>query len=157
KEQLKKTTILFVPTANPDGREANNRTNDDGVDLNRDHLHLYTSEVQALAGVMNQYDPDIIVDAHARSSGPDPEMEVQWVCNLNMDVPLRELNEDLDNNEVRQDLEDAGYNTGLYAGNDHYTLGLETVLSQMGGLRHSLGMLTESSMKLDPNERVDVQ
>ncbi|WP_227002617.1 M28 family peptidase [Salicibibacter kimchii] len=157
-EQLNEATIMFIPTANPDGRVADIRGNANEVDINRDHLNLEEPEVQGIAGVLEEFSPDITVDAHERPSATgDPDMEMQWVRNLNVDDPLRELNEEMVEDNLRPDVEEAGFSTGLYGDATESTLGLETVLSQMVGLRHGLGLLTESAGEQDPEYRVEAQ
>ncbi|QQK78928.1 carboxypeptidase [Salicibibacter cibi] len=157
-EQLNEATIMFIPTANPDGRAADIRGNANEVDINRDHLNLEEPEVQVIADVLEEFSPDIMVDAHERpSAAGDPDMEMQWVRNLNVDDPLRELNEEMVEDNLRPDVEEAGFSTGLYGDATETTLGLETVLSQMAGLRHGLGLLTESAGEQDPEYRVEVQ
>jgi hypothetical protein len=156
-DQLSEATIMFIPTANPDGREMDQRRNAEGVDINRDHLNLITPEIQVIAGVMEQYRPDITVDGHERPSGSDPDMEMQWPRSLNTDTELRELSEEMVQNYLRPDVEEAGFTTGLYGGHTHSTLGLETVLSQMTGLRHGIGLLTESGGAAEPEYRVESQ
>ncbi|MFA1819687.1 M14 family zinc carboxypeptidase [Virgibacillus oceani] len=154
---LSQATIMFIPTANPDGIEMDQRRNAEGVDINRDHLNLVTPEIQAIAGVMEQYKPDITVDGHERPSGLNPDMEMQWPRSLNTDTELRELSEEMVQNYLRPDVEEAGFTTGLYGGHTHSTLGLETVLSQMTGLRHGIGLLTESGGAAEPEYRVAAQ
>ncbi|MBB6451571.1 hypothetical protein HNR44_003586, partial [Geomicrobium halophilum] len=156
--QLEELTVMFIPTANPDGREADTRTNAEGVDINREHLNLGTPEIQVIGEVLNQYNPDITIDAHERPSADgNPDMEMQWPRNLNVDDELRELNEEMVEDYLRPNVEEAGFTTGLYGDASEPTLGLETVLSQMAGLRHGLGLLTESSGQQDPKYRVEAQ
>lgn len=155
-DQMSEATILFVPTPNPDGREANIRRNAMNIDNNRDHLNFNTPEIQAIAGVMEEFRPDITVDAHERG-GSDPGIEFLWPRNLNVDEELRELNIEMVQDYVRPDVEEAGFTTGLYgrpggAGGED-----ERILRNMGGLRHGLSMLTESGTALDPVDRVDMQ
>jgi len=80
KTLLKDLVILIVPILNADGNEkidkANRaeqngppdgvgiRANAAGYDLNRDFVKLETPEVRALAGVVNRWDPAIVVDMH---------------------------------------------------------------------------------------------
>src|SRR5699024_5655340 len=135
--------ILFIPTMNPDGREANVRRNIDDFDLNRDHLMLKTPEVQTLASVQEEFKPDIILDAHERMSGPN--MSLLGNLNLNVDTDLRELNVDLFEDFMFPDLENAGFTV------DYYPPGARpTNTRSMSGLRHSIGILTEASWTDEP-------
>ncbi|WP_347253408.1 M14 family metallocarboxypeptidase [Leminorella grimontii] len=55
--------VLIVPRANPDGADAFTETLANGVDLNKDHLALSSPESRALASVMNEYQPDVVLDS----------------------------------------------------------------------------------------------
>ncbi len=76
---LAAVTVVFVPVINPDGHERsspNNRPNQRGpkdmgfrtngrnLNLNRDFLKADTSEVRAILGLMNRWDPAVFVDLH---------------------------------------------------------------------------------------------
>lgn len=61
---LEKINVVIVPRANPDGAAAGSRVTDGGIDMNRDHLLLRTPEAQALAKLINDYRPILVVDAH---------------------------------------------------------------------------------------------
>ena len=155
---MSKSTVLFVPTPNPDGREANTRGNAWGVDNNRDHLNLNTPEMQAIASVLNQFHPDITVDAHERPRATgNPDIEIMWPRNLNVDDELRELNEELVQEYMRPDIEDHGFSTGLYGSPGGAGGGDERILRNMAGLRHGVGILTETAGRQDPNYRVEAQ
>ena len=56
--------LLFVPTANPDGRERNARGNSKTVNVNRDHLNLASLDAQAIARVILDWQPDIAIEHH---------------------------------------------------------------------------------------------
>ncbi len=61
---LDRLDVIVLPRANPDGAAAGQRATASGIDMNRDHLLLRTPEAQALAGLMRDYAPAVIADAH---------------------------------------------------------------------------------------------
>lgn len=155
---LKDATIMFIPTPNPDGRKANTRKNANGLDNNRDHLKLETPEIQAVASIIDKYQPDIIVDAHERPTDTeDPEIEMLWPRNLNVYQPLRDLNKEMVQYYLRPDIEKQDYTTGLYGTPPNSGSGSERILRNMSGLRHSLGLLTETAGRQEPKKRVTIQ
>jgi hypothetical protein len=159
--QLKAQTILFVPSANPDGREANIRENSEGVDVNRDHLNLETAEGKALAGVVRDWQPEAVVDLH--EYGPsipvayDDEVLVLWPRNLNTDTQVHDQAKQLALDYITADEEEAGYSTdeyGQYEAADqdvHQSAGDgdEGIARNAMGLRHSLGILVETRVDSD--------
>lgn len=159
--QLKTQTILFVPSANPDGREANTRENSDGVDINRDHLNLESPEAKAMAVVVRDWQPEAVIDLH--EYGPsipvlyDDEMLVLWPRNLNVDTEVHDQAKALALDYITADAEDAGYLTDEYgqyevADQDIYQSagdGDEGIARNAMGLRHSLGILVETRVDSD--------
>lgn len=153
---MSKSTILFVPTPNPDGRAANTRGNAWGRDNNRDHLKLETPEIQAIARIMNTFHPDIMVDAHERPRDTgNPDIEMLWPRNLNTYEELRDLNIELVQDYMRPDVEADGFSTGLYGTPSGSGDGSERILRNMSGLRHGLGILTETAGRQALKDRVD--
>jgi hypothetical protein len=68
---LDRINVIVMPRANPDGAQAQRRASAGGVDINRDHLLLQTPEAQALARLVREYRPAVVVDAHEYSvQGP---------------------------------------------------------------------------------------
>ncbi|MCJ7798700.1 MAG: peptidase M14, partial [Polaromonas sp.] len=61
---LSRINVVIVPRANPDGAAGQQRATGGGIDMNRDHLLLNTPEAQALARLMRDYKPTVVVDAH---------------------------------------------------------------------------------------------
>ncbi len=61
---LDKINVIVVPRANPDGAEAGTRNTANGVDMNRDHLLLQTPEAQAIARLIRDYRPLLVIDSH---------------------------------------------------------------------------------------------
>ncbi|HEX2240939.1 MAG TPA: M14 family metallocarboxypeptidase [Actinomycetota bacterium] len=160
-KQLAGQTILFIPTVNPDGREANARGNSTGVDINRDHLNLETPEARAVASVVLEWEPDAVIDLH--EYGPsipvvyDDEVLYLWPRNLNTDQDVHDLAVVLAEEYIAADAEAAGYTADEYG---QYEVADQNVYQSAGdadegiarnamGLRHSLGILVETRVDMD--------
>jgi len=61
---LDRIDVVILPRANPDGAAARRRASASGIDVNRDHLLLRTPEAQAIAALVRQFNPMVVVDAH---------------------------------------------------------------------------------------------
>ena len=61
---LQQVNVIVLPRANPDGAANNQRVTAGGIDMNRDHLLLKTPEALALARLVRDYRPLVVVDAH---------------------------------------------------------------------------------------------
>ncbi|KQW37797.1 peptidase M14 [Rhizobacter sp. Root404] len=61
---LDRIDVVILPRANPDGAAVERRTSAGGIDVNRDHLLLRTPEAQAVAQLVREFNPVVVVDAH---------------------------------------------------------------------------------------------
>lgn len=158
---MERTTILVVPSANPDGRAANTRENHDGIDINRDHVTLATDEARAVASVVRDWAPDVALDLH--EYGPsmpvvyDDSVLWLWPRNLNTDAAVHDLAIELGRQYLVPSANAAGFGADEYgqyevADNDVAQTagdGDEGIMRNAMGLRHVLGILVESRVDAD--------
>lgn len=149
------STLLVIPTANPDGLTTDDRGNANGQDLNRDHAELSAPETRAIADVLRTYKPDLVADFHEYKEegasavllgNPD-------TLHLNVDPSIRKLSS-LANAFAERALRSERYDTGLYPSLNPNAD--EGVLRQQAALRHSPSLLVETPRRgtLSPLERV---
>jgi hypothetical protein len=161
-QQLATQSFLFIPTANPDGRAANTRGNSRGTDINRDHLPLRTEEAQTIAAVVRDWKPDLSLDLHEYGPGTpllyDDEVLYLWPRNLNVETQIQDIARSFAVDHLAPCAEAAGYTSDEYGrdalgdfdvqqtAGDHD----DAIMRNTMGLRHSVGILVETAVTLNP-------
>ena len=152
------SSLLFIPTANPDGVAAGTRFNASGADVNRDHLELGTPEARFIAGVFRSYQPDVLGDMHEyRRSGADSVLfQPPDRVHPNADRAVGELSGTAVTRYLAPALDASGFRTGDYVSGGVPDPG---VLLPMAGLRHTAAALVETPRRgsLSPARRVAAQ
>ena len=59
--------LVFIPNANPDGRDADSFRNGNAVNINRDFVLLEQPESQALDAAVRRFAPAVVLDAHEQA------------------------------------------------------------------------------------------
>ena len=152
------TTVLIIPTANPDGFAASRRHNADGVDINRDHHRLTTPETRAISAVIRDYKPDLLGDMHEYPWSDDKVLFGDPTkLHRNVDPEIAELTRTVNGSYVAPALERAGFETGYYPSSGGEAD--ESVMRQQAALRHVAPVLVETSAdgRLSPVQRVRAQ
>lgn len=98
-EFMPQVDFYLIPQVNPDGSEARERQNAEGMDLNRDHLTLTTPEVQAVHRVFRELMPHVVLDVHEygitsrawvdQGIRKDFGQQIGGLSNANMPMALR--------------------------------------------------------------------
>ncbi|MFC4584536.1 M14 family zinc carboxypeptidase [Sphaerisporangium corydalis] len=92
---LDNATVVVLPIQNPDGREADNRRNAYGFDMNRDWFARTQPETDGKLELLRKYPPQLYIDAHEQGGtayffppNADPiyheiaEPAYDWISNL---------------------------------------------------------------------------
>jgi hypothetical protein len=90
KPLLKKVNFLIIPQANPYGNYFNQRSDELDLDMNRDHVKLESSGVEAIHHVFRRWMPEVSIDVHEK--GDDfYRVSIGCVTNVNIDPSLEEF------------------------------------------------------------------
>ena len=138
---LSRATVMIYPTANPDGQVLGERTGPTGQDLNRDHILIRHPETFAMAKVLRDHQPDMLIDGHELGNGPD----IQWLWPRSPGVG-DELWELAQEHMTRGSMFDAsgafGWSSGIWP--THRTDNWETLINNTAGLKNIVGQLEET-------------
>jgi hypothetical protein len=69
-QALQRVDVVLVPRLNPDGAASGQRDNTAGIDIEGDHLALRSPEAWALAGLIRELDPAVVVDVREYDADP---------------------------------------------------------------------------------------
>jgi len=119
---IESMNLILVPNANPDGRDNNQRFNENGGNINRDYIELLLSETLLFVDTLYEFQPNVILDVHEASeykpvlTGKEgyilaAEARFEVGNNPNIDVRLRDFSE----NVFLPNLIDAVLDEGLSA------------------------------------------
>ena len=121
---LDKITVLIVPRCNPDGAHYFTRATPRRVDINRDHIKMDLPETIALHRALNEFQPELVVDAHEFSVatrwiekfGLLQSWDLMLISATNPNVPsaLTQTAENLFRRSLIADIERAGYSHFWY-------------------------------------------
>lgn len=157
---LEQVGVVMLPRANPDGAQAHQRGNGDGIDVNRDHLLLASVEARAIAMLARTLAPVVVVDLHEFQAMPRAwvaqglaarhDLLVQYATTPNLNAALVRASEDWFRLPLWRDAEAAGLSIDWYhlRGSAPGRLsmgGVQPVLARNAfGLRHAVSLLLES-------------
>lgn len=134
---LQQVTVLVIPTPRPDGQTI--RWNPNGVDTNRDHVHVSQDETMAIQRVISDYQPHVLVDAHEGRNITN-NFATSKALNQNVHPDLLDLSHDMEQ-AVKAQLEGDGWTWEPYQ--NHNIYGPE-YLASSASVRHAVGLLIES-------------
>lgn len=90
KSLLERINVLIIPQANPYGNWRDRRQNEQGLDLNRDHVKLESEETRAIHRVFSAWTPEVTMDVHEK--GDDYyRVSIGCVSNANIHSRLQEF------------------------------------------------------------------
>ena len=124
KPLLDKVTVIIVPRCNPDGAHYFTRAPARGIDINRDHIKMDLPETIALHRAINEFQPEVFVDAHEFSVATRwlekfkkilaYDLTSLYATNPNVPAALTALAESVYRRNIVRDVEGAGYSQFWY-------------------------------------------
>lgn len=87
---LGQVNVLVMPQTNPYGNFVNRRPNEQGLDLNRDHVKLESPETRAIHAVFSGWMPEVSLDVHEKGYGYY-QVNTGCVTNANISDAVREF------------------------------------------------------------------
>jgi hypothetical protein len=108
KPLLKQVNVLVMPQTNPYGNQVNRRTNEQDLDLNRDHVKLESPETRTIHAVFSRWMPEASMDVHEQG---DNYYRVNTGCvtNANIAPAIRKFETDTIFKETSALVTAAGY------------------------------------------------
>ncbi len=108
KPLLKQMNFLLMPQANPYGNFVDKRQNEQGLDLNRDHVKLEAAETRAIHTVFAKWMPEVTLDVHEKG---DDYYRVSTGCvsNVNIHPSIERFSRDTLLKEVEAAVVAGGY------------------------------------------------
>jgi len=93
KPLLRQVNVLVMPQTNPYGNLMDRRPNEQGLDLNRDHVKLESPETRAIHAVFSAWMPEVSLDVHEK--GDDYyRVNIGCVTNANISAAIRSFSRD---------------------------------------------------------------
>ena len=80
---LRQVNVLVMPQTNPYGNLVDKRANEQGLDLNRDHVKLEAPETRAIHAVFARWMPEVSLDLHEKG---DDYYQVNTGCVTNANI-----------------------------------------------------------------------
>lgn len=121
---LDRITVVIMPRVNPDGAHYFWRATASCVDVNRDHVKAALPETAALRRVMNEFRPELVIDAHEFSVATrwiekfgvlqSYDFMMLYATNPNVPAALTDLAERVFRRALARDVEQAGYTHSWY-------------------------------------------
>jgi hypothetical protein len=149
KPLLDRITVVIVPRSNPDGAFYFSRSPARGIDINRDHIKLDLPETIALHKVINEFQPEVYVDAHEFSVATRwvqkfgkllaNDLTFIYATNPNIAPELTALADKRFRSAIVRDAEKAGYTHHWYFTTSY---NMADKLVSMGGTSPDIGRNT---------------
>lgn len=90
---LTQVNVLVMPQTNPFGNSIDKRPNEQGLDLNRDHVKLEAPETRAIHAVFSRWMPEVSLDLHEKGDG-FYRVNTGCVTNANIAAAIRRFSID---------------------------------------------------------------
>jgi len=118
-----KLNLLIIPQCNPYGNRRDRRANELDLDMNRDHIKMESTGVQAMHHVFRVWMPEITLDVHERGDNYY-RVSLGCVSNVNIEAEIQNFSRQQILTAVQKRLEKQGVTFHEYVVDD--TLGINT-------------------------------